>query len=124
MNIALWILQALLAFVFLAHAYGMMRPDRERLSRSRMKYVVEMPSALRLFAAISEGLAAIALVVPPLLPGSSWLTPLAAAGLVVLMLGAMVLHVLRTEYPNLTLNAVLLVLAAAVAWGRFGPYPF
>jgi hypothetical protein len=53
-----------------------------------------------------------------------WLTPLAAAGLVLLMLGAIVFHVRRREYPNIGLNAVLGILAAIVAWGRFGPYHF
>jgi uncharacterized membrane protein YphA (DoxX/SURF4 family) len=54
----------------------------------------------------------------------TWLTPLAAAGLVVLMLGAIVFHVQRREYPNVGFNAVLGVLAGVIAWGRFGPYPF
>jgi len=53
-----------------------------------------------------------------------WLTPLAAAGLVVLMLGAIVFHFRRHEYPNIGLNAVLGALAAVVAWGRFRPYHF
>jgi LPXTG-motif cell wall-anchored protein len=64
------------------------------------------------------------LVIPPLFHVLTWLTPLAAAGLVLLMLGAIVFHVRRREYPNIGLNAVLGVLAAIVAWGRFGPYHF
>ena len=40
------------------------------------------------------------------------------------MLGAIVLHVRRREYPNLALNGFLLLLAAVVAWGRLGPYRF
>jgi uncharacterized membrane protein YphA (DoxX/SURF4 family) len=53
-----------------------------------------------------------------------WLTPVAAAGLVALMLGAIVFHVRRREYPNVGFNAILGVLAAVIAWGRFGPYYF
>ncbi|HEV1998716.1 MAG TPA: DoxX family protein [Candidatus Dormibacteraeota bacterium] len=48
--------------------------------------------------------------------------PLAAAGRVVLMVGAIVFHIGRREYTNIGLNAVLAALAAIVAWGRFGPY--
>jgi uncharacterized membrane protein YphA (DoxX/SURF4 family) len=55
------------------------------------------------------------------LPG---LTPLAAAGLVFLMLGAIVFHIRRREYPNVGFNALLGALAAIVAWGRLGPYHF
>ena len=40
------------------------------------------------------------------------------------MLGAIVFHVRRREYPNIGFNAVLGVLAAVVAWARFGPYHF
>jgi hypothetical protein len=46
------------------------------------------------------------------------------AGLVVLMLGAIVFHIQRREYPNVGFNAVLGLLAAVIAWGRFGPYHF
>jgi hypothetical protein len=54
----------------------------------------------------------------------AWLAPLAAAGLVLLMVGAIVFHIRRREYPNVGFNAVLGLLAAFIAWGRFGPYHF
>jgi hypothetical protein len=123
MNVVLWILQVLLAAFFVFHAFLMLRPSPERL-QSGMKYVLEMPAGLRLFAGIAEGLGGLALVFPALFHVLTWLTPLAAAGLVLLMLGAIVLHVTRREYPNIGLNAVLGILAAIVAWGRFGPYHF
>jgi hypothetical protein len=66
----------------------------------------------------------VGLVNPALVHVLVWLTPLAAAGLVVLMLGAIVFHVRRREYPNIRLNAVLGLISAVVAWGRFGPYHF
>jgi hypothetical protein len=119
MNIALWVQQVLLGLFFVFHSFVMLRP-----SPSGMKYIVEMPTRLRLFAGIADGLAGLALVIPPLVHVLVWLTPLAAAGLVLLMLGAIVFHIRRREYPNIGLNAVLGVLAAIVAWGRFGPYHF
>jgi uncharacterized membrane protein YphA (DoxX/SURF4 family) len=123
MNIALWILQILLAFAFVGHAFLMFRPSPERL-QSGMKYILEMPAGLRLFAAVAEGLGGLALIFPALFHTFDWLTPLAAAGLALLMLGAIVFHLQRREYPNIGLNAVLGVLAVVVAWGRFGPYHF
>ncbi|MGA7909983.1 MAG: DoxX family protein [Candidatus Dormiibacterota bacterium] len=119
MNIALWVLQVLLGFFFVFHAFVMLRP-----SPGGMKYILEMPAGLRRFAGIAEGLAGLALVIPPLVRVLTWLTPLAAVGLVLLMLGAIVFHIRRSEYPNVGFNAVLGVLAAVIAWGRFGPYPF
>ena len=119
MNVALRILQVLLGLFFVFHFFVMIRP-----SPGGMKYILEMSTGLRLFAGIAEGLAGLALVIPPLVHVLTWLTPLAAAGLVVLMLGAIVFHVQRREYPNVGFNAVLGVLAAVIAWGRFGPYHF
>jgi hypothetical protein len=60
----------------------------------------------------------------PFVHGLTWLVPLAALGLTLLMLGAIVFHLMRREYPNIGLNAFLAVLSAVVAWGRFGPYHF
>ena len=122
MNIALWVLQVVLGIFFVVHAYLLLRPPASL--QSGMNYILEMPAGLRGFAAIAEGLAGLALVFPPVLRVLTWLTPLAAAGLVLLMLGAIVFHVRRREYPNVGFNAVLGVLAGVIAWGRFGPYHF
>jgi uncharacterized membrane protein YfcA len=54
----------------------------------------------------------------------SWLTPLAAVGLVIIMLGAIVVHLRRGEIPNTVFNVVLLLLAAVVAYGRLVWAPF
>ena len=121
MNVFLWILQVLLAVLFVVHAYVMLRPSLDR-TRSGMKFINEMPTGLRLFAGVAEGLAGFALVLPAVFGLLTLLTLLAAAGLVLLMLGAIVFHLMRREYPNIGLNAVLGALAAVVLWGRFGPY--
>jgi hypothetical protein len=52
------------------------------------------------------------------------LTPVAAAGLVVVMIGAVVSHARRREFANVAVNVALAVMAAVVASGRFGSYPF
>ncbi len=48
-----------------------------------------------------------------------WLTPLAAAGLAVVMLFAIVFHIPRREYSNIVFNLILLALAVFVSYGRF-----
>jgi len=63
-------------------------------------------------------LGAIGLVLPALTGILPWLTPLAALGLVLLMIGAAFTHLRRKEYGNIAINAVLLVLAAFVVYGR------
>jgi uncharacterized membrane protein YphA (DoxX/SURF4 family) len=122
MNIVLWILQVLLALIFISHAATMLRAATQ--TNAQMAYVREMPAGVRRFAGIAEGLAGIGLVLPALTGTLPWLTPLAAAGLVIQMVGAMVYHLPRRENPNIVFNAVLLVLAAFVAYGRFVLAPF
>jgi uncharacterized membrane protein YphA (DoxX/SURF4 family) len=118
MNIALWILQVVVGAFFVYHATLLLRPNPERL-RQRMKWILEMPSGLRVFAGVAEGLAGIALIFAGLIGPVDWLAPMAAAGLVLLMIGAIVFHLSRREYPNIALNAVLLLLSAFIAYGRF-----
>jgi uncharacterized membrane protein YfcA len=52
------------------------------------------------------------------------LVPLAAVGLALVMVGAIVVHARRKEPMNIVVNVVLIALAIFVAWGRFGPYSF
>ena len=53
-----------------------------------------------------------------------FLTPLAATGLVVMMMLAVLTHIRRREPGAIVFTAVLMLAAAFVAWGRFGPYSF
>jgi hypothetical protein len=89
-----------------------------------MGWVLDMNPGLRVFAGGAEGLGGLALIFAGLIHPVAWLVPLAGAGLVVLMIGAIVFHLPRREYPNIGLNVVLGVLAAVIAVGRFGPYHF
>lgn len=123
MGVAIWVLQVLVALFFVYHSFMLLRPNPERLQQG-MKYVLEMPAGLRVFAGSAEGLAGVALIVTPFLGALKILAPLAAAGLVILMLGAIVFHFGRREFQNIGLNAVLGVLSAVIAWARFGPYHF
>jgi DoxX-like family len=69
-------------------------------------------------------LAAIGLILPAALDVVPVLVPLAAVGLAVLMVGAVVTHARRREPQLIVVNVVLLALAVVVLWGRFGPYSF
>lgn len=71
-----------------------------------------------------EFLAALGLILPAVTGIATVLTPLAATGLALIMIGAIVVHLRRNEVQGAVLNVVLLILSALVAWGRFGPYHF
>jgi uncharacterized membrane protein YphA (DoxX/SURF4 family) len=117
MNIALWIVAGLLAAAFLAA--GSMKVLRDK--GAGMGWVDDFPP--KLIGGL-EILAAIGLILPAVLDVAPILVPLAATGLVLMMIGAIVVHARRKEYQALAPNLVLLLLSAFVAWGRFGPYSF
>jgi len=123
MNVALWIAAGLLALVMLASGGAKALQPKEKL-RARMGWVDDFPDGGVKAIGILEVLAGIGLILPPLVGIAEILTPIAAAGVAVIMVGAIVVHVRRKEYPGLPVNVILLVLALFVAWGRFGPHAF
>lgn len=123
MNITLWIIQVLLAITFLVSAGNKLA--RPRLAMvSQLPYVEDFSDAQIRGIGALELLAAIGLVVPPLLHFATFLTPFAGVGLVLLMGGAVLTHLRRREPQMVWINGLLLILAAVVAVGRFGPYHF
>jgi uncharacterized membrane protein YphA (DoxX/SURF4 family) len=119
MNIVLWVLQTLLAVVFFAHGWLFLFPPAD---------VVEMMNAtlprwFSLFLGIAEVLAAIGLVVPAITRIQPWLVAAAAAGLVVIMVGATILHTTRGETSSAMITALLFVVTALVAYARWKVVP-
>jgi uncharacterized membrane protein YphA (DoxX/SURF4 family) len=124
MNALLWTLQAVLAIAFAgAGAFKLLRPRAELIEKLG-GWVEEFPAPLIKPLGLIEVLAAVGLILPPLLRLWVVLTPTAAAGLVLVMLGAVATHARRAEYSNVAVNVVLAALAVVVAWGRFGPHSF
>jgi|SRR5579859_47740 len=122
MTIVLWVLQALVALAFLIHAAGMLKPPAQ--VQPGMSYIHDLPAGLRRYIGVIEILGAIGLILPPLVNVLPILAPLAAAGLVIVMVLAIAYHIRRRENPNIGLNLVLAVLALVVAYGRFVLVPF
>ncbi|WP_433124087.1 DoxX family protein [Micromonospora sp. CA-240977] len=134
MNLVLWIIQILLAAVFAGAGLAKLTQPKDKL-RELMRWVDPVPPTQVKALGAVELLAAVGLVLPPLTGVATVLTPLAAVGLVVVMVGGIRVHLRdlkkqdtregrRTEIQGAITCAVLLVLAAVVAWGRFGPYSF
>lgn len=123
MNITLWIVQILLALAFaMAGAMKVTQPI-EKLANN-MGFVQDFaPWTVRLIGVL-ELLGAIGLILPAITGIWPWLTPLAGGGLVLTMVGAMITHARRGEFPSIGVNLVLLLLALFVAFGRFVVVPF
>lgn len=124
MNVALWVIAGLLALAFLAAGVMKLAQPTEKLAASGLGWTEDFsPAAVKAIGAL-EVLAAVGLIVPAVLDVVPVLVPLAALGLVALMIGAIITHARRKENPMIAVNLVLLVLAAVVVWGRFGPESF
>ena len=114
MNIALWIAQGLLAAIFL-FAGGM----KFVMSIEEMTKQIPMPGWFLRFIAVCEVLGAIGMILPGLLRIRPGLTPLAAAGLVIIMIGATVVTVMTGDIAMALIPLVVGIIAAFVAYGRW-----
>ena len=124
MNLALWIVAIVLAVVFAASGLMKQFVPKDKLVTSGQGWAHDFsPTSIRLIG-LAEILGAIGLVLPAAMHIAPILVPLAAVGLALVMAGAAAVHARRKEAPMVAMNAVLLVLAVFVAWGRFGPYLF
>jgi hypothetical protein len=124
MNVTLWVLQGLLALAFSAAGLLKLLKPRDQLIETLGEWVRDFPAALLKPLGALELAAAAGLVLPPATGIIPILAGLAGAGLVIIMVGAVVVHLRRREVSNVMVNLVLGVVAATVAWGRIGPYSF
>jgi hypothetical protein len=122
-NIVLWIVAGVLALAMLGSG-GMKIVRPTEALRPSMGWIDDFPSGTHKIIGTLEVLAALGLILPPALDIAPILAPIAATGLVIIMIGAIVVHVRRKENQALPINVILLLLSAFVAWGRFGPYSF
>jgi uncharacterized membrane protein len=121
-NVAVWVLQVLLAVAFLLAGVGKVVQPREKLA-ARMGWVEDFSDTGVRTIGVLEILAGVGLLLPAVTGVATVLVPLAAVGLALLMVGAAITHRRRGELSYLPVNGVLLLLAVVVAWARFGPYP-
>lgn len=123
MNVVLWIVAGVLASLFLGAGLTKLGRPKEKLAAT-MAWVEDFtPGMVKLIGSL-EVAAAVGLILPAVTGIAPVIVPLAAVGLVALMIGAAVTHARRKETPMIGVNAVLAVLAAFVAVGRFALVPF
>ncbi|MFK7803502.1 MAG: DoxX family protein [Anaerolineae bacterium] len=123
MNIALWILQGLLALMFLFTGGQKATKSKDELKESggdMMAWVDSLSDNNVRMIGVVELLIGLGLLLPQLTGILPWLTPLAAVGLVCTMIGAALLHSQRGDGAQAIItNVVIGLLAVFVAYGRF-----
>ena len=114
MTYALWIIQVLLALLFLFTG-GM----KLVLPLDQLTGPVALPGWFTRFIGVAEVLGALGLILPSLLRIKPWLTPLAALGLIIIMIGAVAVTLAGGMIGAALLSLVVGLLAAFVAYGRW-----
>jgi hypothetical protein len=114
MNVVLWILQVLLAALFL-FAGGM----KLVLPADQLAGPIAMPIGFLRFIGVVEVLGALGLLLPGIFGIRKRLTSLAACGLIILMMGAVPIGIMSGGVMFAVIPAVVGILAAFIAWGRW-----
>jgi len=114
LGITLWVVQGLLAALFL-FAGGV----KLVATAEQMQGPPDLPLWFLRFIGVCEVSGALGLVLPGIFGTRTGLTPLAAAGLVIIMIGATVLTAVSMSVPLAAMPLVVGILAAWVAYARW-----
>lgn len=121
MNILLWILQILfgLYFIVIGFAHFIVPPGLP----AQMAWMYELSPTLHWISGIAEILGGIGLILPGIFRFQTRLTWMAAAGLALVMIGAIFFHISRGETQNIVMNVVLAAIMIFIAYGRRSRWP-
>jgi uncharacterized membrane protein len=122
MEPALWIVQGLLAALFLATGITKLTQPRLKMAAGPMRWAADVTDAQFRTIGLVEVLGALGLILPAALGIAPLLVPLAAVGLALTMIGAIHVHVRHGEANRLAVPIVVLALALFVAIEGFGTY--
>jgi uncharacterized membrane protein len=117
MNILLWVLQILFGIYFFA--VGVMHFIIPPGLPEAMSWMYELSDTLHIITGTAEILAGLGLILPGVFKIKTWLTPLAALGMILIMIGAAVYHIQRGEIPNIGINLLNAAVMAFIAYGRW-----
>ena len=119
MNIALWVVQVLLAVAFLAHGWLFLSPPPEVVEQMN----ASLPRWFQLFLGIAEVLAAVGLTLPGLTRVLPWLVTWAAVGVMIVTGSATAFHLMRGEISSAAITLLLFAMATLVAYMRHRVLP-
>lgn len=116
-HITLWVLQGLLAVMFIMAGAMKASQPIEALAES-LPWVTSVPAGLVKFIGVSELLGGLGLLIPSIFRFKPFLTVWAALGLAAVMVLAAIFHASRGEFSAIGMNMVMMALFLFIAWGR------
>jgi uncharacterized membrane protein YphA (DoxX/SURF4 family) len=127
LNIILWVLRVLLAVFFGFHGWLYLAWPPKMVEQMRKQNpngrILGLSDNFRRFLGVAEWTAAVGMVLPGLTGIPPWLTPLAAAGLMIIMASAVVFHLSAHERQEAVLPSIWFVFATVSAYLSFLTYP-
>lgn len=123
MNIVLWILQILLALLFLFAGITKLVLPADVLQSAGSPNAIHFSALFLKFIGVLETLGGLGLILPGIFHRQQYLTPLAAAGLVIIMIGAVITTIMGDGVSMIFGPLVIGLLCAFVAWGRWKVSP-
>lgn len=120
-NRALWVLQWLMGIYFIV--FGVIHLVVPEGLPEVLSWMNDLSDTIHLVTAVAEILGGLGLILPSISRIRPELTPLAAVGLMVVMVGAAVFHIGREEYLNIGINVVDIAILAYIAYGRWRLVP-
>jgi len=118
-NVALWVLQVLLAAAFFAHGWLFLSPPPAVAEQMN----ATLPRWFQLFLGVAEVLAAVGLTLPGLTRIMPWLVVWAAGGVMIVTASATAFHLMRGELSSAAITLLLLAMATFVAYMRHRVLP-
>jgi len=112
-NVALWIMQGLLTALFLFSGVTKLILPIEEMTRQ-----IALPGLFLRFIGVCEILGALGLILPGIFRVRTGLTPVAAAALVIIMIGATVVNLMAGQRVAALITLVIGLLLAFVAQNR------
>lgn len=123
MNVLLWILQVLLALLFLVAGVPKLVLPISTLTAAASPNAIVLPGWFIRFIGVCEVLGALGLILPGLLKTRQYLTPLAALGLAIIMAGAVVVSIMGDGVQLAVIPFVSLLLLLFIAYARWRVQP-
>ena len=118
MNILLWILQILLALTFLFAGGTKLVIPADVLMKMGSPNQVVLPGLFLKFIGVCEVVGALGLILPGVFHRKQYLTPLAAAGLAIIMIGAVIVTIMGDGIAMAISPLIVGLLCLFVAYGR------
>lgn len=119
MNIILWLLQIILGIKMITVSYSHGLRQSQPTIQAAIHKLGGFSRPVLYIAAALTFIGTLGLILPGLMGLPTWITPLSAAFLGLLLLISIFFHLKSREKPKIFVSAVLFIFAILIAYGRW-----